>query len=109
LLLKWERREETVVDAVLERVDINRLAEVGISVDVVFAFRRGGEAELHGRGKVIENAAPVALVIRSAAMAFVDDDEIEEVGRILAEIRRGPPVFRARFDYRRPRESGGPE
>jgi hypothetical protein len=28
---------------------------------------------------------PVAFVARAAAMAFVNDDEVEEVGRIIAE------------------------
>ena len=39
-------------------------------------------------------AAPVALVVRAAPMAFVDDDEVEEVRRILAEIGRRLPVLR---------------
>jgi len=58
-LLHLERREETVVDAVLERVDIDRLAEIGVGVHVILALGRGGEAELHGRGEVIENARQV--------------------------------------------------
>ena len=93
-LLHLERREEAVVDAFLERVDVDRLAEVGVGVDVVLALGRGGEAELHGGGEVVEDAAPVALVVRAAAMALVDDDEVEEVGRILAEVGRGLAVLR---------------
>ena len=85
-LLHLERRQEAVVDAFLERVDVDRLAEIGVSVHVVLALRRGGEAELHGGGEVIQDAAPVALVVGAAAMTLVNDDEVEEVRRILAEI-----------------------
>jgi hypothetical protein len=87
-LLHLERRQEAVVDAVLERVDVDRLAEVGVGVHVVLALGRGGQAELHGGREVVQDAAPVALVVRAAAMALVDDDEVEEVRRILAEVGR---------------------
>ena len=89
-----ERRQKAVVDAVLERIDKHRLAEIGVGIDVVLAFGRGGQAELHGRGEVFQNAAPVAFVVRAAAMAFVDHDEVEEVRRILAEVgRAAAPSF----------------
>ena len=50
-LLHLERREKAVVDAVLERVDVHRLAKIGVGVDVVLALGRGGQAELHRRGE----------------------------------------------------------
>ena len=93
-LLHLERRQEAVVDALLERVDVDRLAEIGVGVHVVLALGRGGQAELHGGGEVVQDAAPVALVVGAAAMALVDDDEVEEVRRILAEIGRGLAVLR---------------
>ena len=65
---------------------IHRLAEVGVGVHVVRALGRGGEAQLHGRGEVFEDAPPGALVVGPAAVALVDDDEVEEVRRVLAEI-----------------------
>ena len=72
---------------------IHGLAEVGVGVHVVLALGRGGQAELHGGGEVIEDVTPIAFVVRAAPMAFVDDDEVEEVRRILAEIGRGVPVL----------------
>jgi hypothetical protein len=48
---------------------------------------------LYGRREIIENSAPVAFVIRSATMALVNDNEVEEIGRILAEVGRGFPSF----------------
>ncbi len=40
-LLHLEWREEPIIDTFLERVDINRLAEVIVSVHVILALRRG--------------------------------------------------------------------
>ena len=56
----------------------------------MLALRRGGQAELHGGREVFQNAAPLAFVIGAAAVAFVDDDEVEEVGRV-AFVRLGLP------------------
>ena len=88
-LLDLERREEAVVDPVLQGVDVNRLAEIGVGIGIGLALRRRRQPELHGGREVVQDGAPVALVIRAAAMAFVDDDEVEEVGRVVAEARRG--------------------
>ncbi len=85
-LLHFEGRQEAVVDAILERVNIDRLAEVAVGVHVVFAFGRGSQTELHRRGKIFKNTAPIAFIVGPAAMALVNDDEIEEVRRIVAEI-----------------------
>ena len=85
LQAKW--RQKSIIDAVLERVNIDRIAEVGVGVHIVLAPWRGGETELHGGRKVVENATPVALVVRSAAMALVDDDEVEKIWRVVAKIR----------------------
>ena len=89
-----ERRQETIVDAFLERVDVDRFAKIGVGVHVLFAFGRGGHAQLHGLGKVFEDAAPRALIVRTAPVTFVNCNEIEEVRWILAEIRRRLAVFR---------------
>ena len=78
------RGEEAVVDALPQAVRVERVAEVEVGVAVVLAQRRGGHAELVGRLEVLEDLAPVALVAGAAAVALVDDDEVEEVGRVLA-------------------------
>ena len=85
LQAKW--RQKSIVDAVLERVNIDRIAEVGVGVHIVLAPWRGGETELHGGREVVEDSAPVALVVRPAAMALVDDDEVEKIWRVVAKIR----------------------
>ena len=50
--------EETVADALLQGVGVDRLAEVGDVGDVLCFFRRRGEAYLGGRGEVLQNLAP---------------------------------------------------
>ena len=72
-------REEAIVNALLEAVGVNWVAEIEVGVLVVLAQRRGGHAELVGRFKVFENLAPVGIFLGAAAMALVHDDEIEEV------------------------------
>src|SRR5690606_3566828 len=83
----FERREEAIVDAVLERVDKNRLAEVGVGVDVILPFGRCRQPQLHGGCEIFEDAAPTAFVVRATTMAFIDGDEVEEVWWILAKVR----------------------
>ena len=84
-----EGGEEAVVDAFFEGVDEDGVAEVFVGVGVVLALGGGGEAELDGRGEVFEDAAPRAFVLGAAAMTFVDDDEVEEIGRVVAEVGAG--------------------
>lgn len=81
-LLHLERREKPVIDALLEGIDIDRLPEVAAGIHVVRALGRGGEAQLNDRGEVVQDPAPVAFVVGTAAMAFVNDDEIKEVRRV---------------------------
>ena len=71
--------EEAVVDALAQAVGVDRIAEVEVGVAVFVAQRRGRHAELIGGLEVFEDFAPVAVVPGAAAMAFVDDDEVEEV------------------------------
>ena len=79
------RRQESVLDALAQAVGIDRIAEVLVAVAGFLPQRGGGHAELHGRLEVVEHGAPTALVTTGAAMAFVDDDQIEEVRAVLAE------------------------
>ena len=54
-LLHLEGREKSVIDAVFKRVDIHRLAEILISVNVFVALGRGGKAKLHRWREVIHD------------------------------------------------------
>ena len=95
--------EEAVADALLQRVGVDRLAEVVDVGDVLGFLRRGGEADLGGAGEVFEDLAPGGIFGRAAAMALVDDDEVEEVRRELAEellafFRAGDGLVEAEID-----------
>ena len=87
-LLHLKRRQEAIVNAILERVSIDGLAEVGVGVHIVPALGCRCEAELHGGREVFQNAPPSAFIIRAAPMTLVDHDEVEEVRRIFSKIRR---------------------
>ena len=87
-LLDLEGRQKAIVDPFLQGVDVNRFPKIGIGVRVGLALGRRGQAELHGWREILHNAAPIAFIIRSAPVALVDDDEIEEVWRIITKIGR---------------------
>ena len=79
-------REEAVLDALLQRVGVDRLAEV-----VRRARRRSSPSGVAVRPiwvadvEVVEDLAPRGVLGGAAAVALVDDDEVEEVGRELLE------------------------
>ena len=86
--------KEAVANALLERVGVNRLAEI-MDVGDVFGFlRRGGEADLGRRREIVENLAPGGILGGAAAVALVDHDQVEEAGRELAEELSGVPPGR---------------
>ena len=49
-------------------------------------FWGGGESELYGWCEIFENTAPCSFIISAAAMTFIDDDEVEKIGRIVAKV-----------------------
>ena len=76
--------QEAVFDPLPQAVGVDGVAEVGVGVDVHVALGRGRQPKLVGRLEVFENLAPTAFVPSTAPMALVHDDEVEEVGRVLA-------------------------
>jgi hypothetical protein len=86
-------REEAVVDALPQAILIDGVAEVEVGVAIVVAKRRRGHSELECRLEVFQDRAPRAVVARAAALAFVHDDEIEEVGREEPEQPGAPLVL----------------
>jgi len=92
------------VDTLLERVAGHRLAEV-VNVRDVFRFFGGGsEADLRGIAEVFEDLPPGGVVGGAAAMALVNDDEIEEPRRELAEellpiLQPGDGLTEAEIDF----------
>ncbi len=79
------RRQESVSDALLERIGVNRLAEVMDVGDVLRFLRGGGKTDLSSRGEIIEDLPPGGVFRGAAAVTLIDDDEIEELARQLAK------------------------
>ena len=73
------RGQETIGDALPERVGVDRIAEV-LDIGYVLGFLgRCGEANLRGRREVFEDFAPGRIVGRTATVTLVHDDQVEEV------------------------------
>ena len=89
--------EEPVVDPLAQAVLVDRIPEVEVGVASLLAERRGGHAELHGRLEVLQDDPPGTLVTCAAAMAFVHDDEVEEVGGERPEQPHAPLVLGERL------------
>src|SRR5690606_30371732 len=77
------RGQETVLDPLLEGVDVDRLAEVLDVGDVASLLGRRRETEVDRRGEVLQYLAPGRVLGGAPAVALVDDDEVEEVRREL--------------------------
>jgi hypothetical protein len=79
------RGQEAVIDALAQTVGVDRVPEIAIRVTVVRAERGLRHPELIRRLEVLEDLAPAALIASTAAMALVDNDEVEEVGCVFSE------------------------
>ena len=95
--------EEAVLDALLERVGVDRLAKVVDVRDVGGLLGRGRQADLGCGGEVIEDLAPGGILGGAAAMALIDDDQVEKAGRELAVellplLRAGDGLVQAQVD-----------
>ena len=74
-------REKAVLDPLLQRIGVHRISEVIDVRDVFRLLRRRGHADLNRAREIIENFAPLRVVGGAAAMALVDHDQVEELGR----------------------------
>jgi len=81
-----EGRQKAIVDAIFERIDIHRLAEVAVGVDVVAAARRGGQSQLHSRGKMLHDFPPGGFIVGTPAMTLINHDEVKEICGIFAKV-----------------------
>ena len=97
------RRKEAVLDALLERVGVNRLPEIMNVGDVLGFLRRGREPDLGRAREVFENLAPGGIVGGAATMTLVDDDQVKKARRefpeeLLAFLRPGDGLIEAEID-----------
>src|ERR1039458_7796514 len=76
------RCKKSVVNALPEAVSVNGILEISVGVPVVLPERRRGHPDLVGVLEVFQDLAPVALIAGAAPMAFVHEDEVEEIPRV---------------------------
>ena len=79
-------RKETVLDALLEAIGVYGFVEVVEVVGILLAFGRSGQTNLRGAAEVFEHLAPCGVLLGTAAVALVNDDEVEEV-RVELQVR----------------------
>src|SRR5439155_6487768 len=91
------RREKSVINALSQAVLVDWISEIAICVAIVLAQRRCCHAELCGGTKVFENLTPITFVASTAAMTFIDDDEIEKVRRVFLVQTGAAFIFRERL------------
>ena len=81
------RGQETIGDALLERVGVDRIAEVLDIGNVPGFLGRCGEANLRGRREVLEHFAPGRIIGRTTTVTLVHDDQVEEVrGELFVDV-----------------------
>ena len=75
-----EGSEETIVNAFFQAVGVDGFTEI-VDIRLVSCFFRcGGHAELDGAIEILQDLAPVAVVLGAATVALVNNDEVEESG-----------------------------
>jgi len=84
--------EEPVLDALVEGVGVDRIAEVAIGVDIRIPLWGRSHPELGCGGEVLEDFPPARLVVSAATMALVHYDQVEVVRRVILESVRTVPT-----------------
>src|SRR5262249_7375395 len=97
------RGEEAILNALLQRVGVDRLTEVVNVGNVLRLLRRCGQTNLRGAREVVEDLAPRRIVSGTASMTLIDYDQVEEVRRevtedLLALLRAGDRLIEAEID-----------
>src|SRR5215468_8526961 len=79
------RSQETIADALLERIGVHWCAKV-VDVGNVGGFSGcGGQADMRRRRKIVKNFPPGGILSSAAAMTLIDHDQIEKAGGELAK------------------------
>ncbi len=86
------RREESIFDSLPKTVLINRVAEIEICVTGFLPQRSSCHSELDRWFEVFEDHAPCTIIAGAAAMAFIDNDKIKKIRRVLFE-QTGPALI----------------
>ena len=77
-------REKAILDALLERIGIDGVAEVVAAGDGAGFFGGGGETDVGGLAEVVQDCAPGAIGGGAATVTFVNHYQVKEAGAELA-------------------------
>ena len=91
------RGKKAIFDPLPKRISVDRVSKVGVRVPRLISEGRRRHAELIGRLKIVEDRAPRAVVARAAAMALIDNHQVEEIGRERLEQANPPLVLGQRL------------
>src|SRR4029450_9171937 len=79
------RSQETVTDALLERIGVDRCTKVVDVGNVSCFLRRGCQADLGRRSKIFQDFPPGGSLSRGGAVTLVDHDQIKKARGELAK------------------------
>ena len=83
-----EGRQESILNALLQRILVGMIGKIEIGVHVLIHARRGGQTQLHRWLEVFQYASPITLILGSSAMTLIDDNQVEEILGVLPEVWR---------------------
>ena len=97
------RGQEAVLDALPQRVGVNRRPKIMDVGNVLGFFGRGGESDLGSAREVVEDILPCRVVSGAATMALVNDDQVKKAGRefpvdLLALLRPRDGLIKPQID-----------
>ena len=75
----FEWRQETVINALLQRVFVNRFTEISDVGNIFCFFRRCRHTDLDRRIEIFEHNTPSSVIGGTSTMALVNDDQIKEI------------------------------
>src|SRR5699024_2941667 len=71
--------QKSVLDALFQAVGKDRITKVVQVGDVLGLLRSGSHADLRGRGEILQNLSPAALLCGRTSVTLVHNDEVKEV------------------------------
>src|SRR5437867_3165375 len=88
------RGQEPVFYPLTQAVHVNRISEISVGDLVLFAKRSRGHSQLECWFEVFEYLPPIVFIHRASAMAFIHNNEVKKVRRVLLEQTRSSFIFR---------------
>ena len=80
------RRKEAVFYSLLEAIGVYRFVEIVEVIGIFLTFGRSGQTDLGSTAEIFEHLAPCGVLLGTASVTLIDDDQVEEV-RVELQIR----------------------